>query len=168
MLRGGGLGQGGGRGGDRGGFRGGRDRGGFRGRGRGERGGDGRGGGGGDPAFVEVEAVAAALAEAGIVASALIIEAMAVGFLVVLLVVLLLEVKALTFIQKESAKVLPNLMKVPPTRTVMKPKHCKTTKVQKRVSEDENGASMSGKCLGKQKATESEDEIEEDFENNSD
>ena len=47
-------------------------------------------------------------------------------------------------------------------------KRCKTTYNWKPVSEDNNGTSMSEKCLGKQKATESEDEIKEDFENNSD
>ena len=79
------------------------------------------------------------------------------------------DMKALMFIQKRIIEG-PRKSEERPTNEINEgpSKCCKTTHNRKPVSEDNNGASMSEKCLGKQKATESEDEIEEDFENNSD
>lgn len=83
-----------------------------------------------------------------------------------------IQVKVLTFIQKRIHKGPSKSNEGPSNKDgdeASSSNKCrKTTKLQKQVSEDENGASMSEKRLGKQKATESEDEIEEDFENNSD
>ena len=79
------------------------------------------------------------------------------------------QVKALMFIQKRIIEG-PRKSEERPANEINEgpSKRRKTTHNRKPVSEDNNGASMSEKCLGKQKATESEDEIEEDFENNSD
>ena len=80
-----------------------------------------------------------------------------------------IQVKALMFIQKRISEVPRKSDECPANKENEGPsKRRKTEKYQKPVSEDENGASMSDKLHGKQKATESEDEIEEDVEKNCD